>query len=247
VAERLNAAALKAVRRRKASRGFESHPLRFLACQSCYGALQPRSRGLDLPWWTNSLPWWTDSYLFGSGLVSPTWTGASRITPARHTYEQIGVAMEQLGAMIVSTRGAPQTVESLGMQSDSKHIPVISAGQTVAELEIPLPLSDSKPDGWWLIDECVFTASEAISGDGSDEQISGMRGGGVISIVDGRCIGILSPEAATSPLFGGRGQSALLPSQPRDRRGCSKSVLGSSRSLTGMTHERQAPRRNPPC
>jgi hypothetical protein len=29
VAERLNAAALKAVRRRKASRGFESHPLRY--------------------------------------------------------------------------------------------------------------------------------------------------------------------------------------------------------------------------
>ena len=86
------------------------------------------------------------------------------------------------GTVLVDARGAARKVGSLGMKCDGK--------------EIPEPLDDSEPVGWWLAGDCTFAGLLLPGGETDtlgDPTEGTMKGQAALAIGDGRVIGIMSP------------------------------------------------------
>jgi hypothetical protein len=68
--------------------------------------------------------------------------------------------------------------------------------------DIPEAVSGVKPDGWWLIGECIFGGTAAPGGESGTLGAPGdavVRGTAVLAVGEGRVIGIVSPNDVAEP------------------------------------------------
>lgn len=89
------------------------------------------------------------------------------------------------GTILVDARGAARRIEALAMRCDAK--------------EIPDPLGDEKPIGWWIAGVCTFSGSaSAGTPDGSTTPVS-MQGTVALVVMPGRLMGIFSTHSNADP------------------------------------------------
>lgn len=89
------------------------------------------------------------------------------------------------GTILIDARGAARSVDELGMRCDAK--------------EIPEPLDNAKPTGWWIAGECTISGSaHAESVTGASRAVN-MRGTAALAVAQGRLIGIFSTNSKADP------------------------------------------------
>jgi hypothetical protein len=92
------------------------------------------------------------------------------------------------GALLVYKRRRHGQISPLGMQCDSK--------------EIPSPLDDDKPVGWWLAEVSSFSgkaASKVDDGQLTKLQETRCAGTAALAVTSERMLGILSPSEVSTP------------------------------------------------
>jgi hypothetical protein len=92
------------------------------------------------------------------------------------------------GNVLVDARNGARQVASLAMKCDSK--------------EIPLAASGAKPEGWWLVEGCMFAGSATPGGEkGTLDKpvLARIEGTAALAVVEERLIGIVSPNSAGEP------------------------------------------------
>ncbi len=92
------------------------------------------------------------------------------------------------GTVLVDARRVAHQLEALAMKCDAK--------------EIPRPLDEAKPVGWWLAGDCTFGGSALRKGQagalGAPQQGT-LKGQAAMAVCANRIIGILSPASAAGP------------------------------------------------
>ena len=87
--------------------------------------------------------------------------------------------------ILVEARGAARRIEALAMRCNSK--------------EIPDPLGDEKPVGWWIAGTCTISGSaSAGTPDGVTVPIN-MQGTVALAVMPDRLLGIFSTNSPTEP------------------------------------------------
>lgn len=89
------------------------------------------------------------------------------------------------GTIIVDARGAARRMEALGMRCDAK--------------EIPDPIGDEKPTGWWIVGLCVISGmanKDTLDGDATPFK---MQGTAALAVTEGRLLGIGSTNSKADP------------------------------------------------
>lgn len=89
------------------------------------------------------------------------------------------------GTILIDARGAARRVEALEMRGDAK--------------EIPDPLGNEKPIGWWIVGVCTMSGSARVGAlDGVSTPVN-MQGTAALAIVQGRLLGIFSTNSKADP------------------------------------------------
>lgn len=89
------------------------------------------------------------------------------------------------GTILCDTRGAAQRIEALGMRCDAR--------------EIPEPLGNQKPVGWWIAGICTISGSaSAGTPDGPTTPIN-KQGTVAVAVMPGRLLGIFSTNSKADP------------------------------------------------
>lgn len=92
------------------------------------------------------------------------------------------------GAIVVDGRSASRHVRELGIRCDDK--------------EIPEPVDDIKPQGWWIAADCTFTGTawaQDRAGRRSGTMTTKAHGTAALVVAGGRLAVIVSPAATTEP------------------------------------------------
>jgi hypothetical protein len=89
------------------------------------------------------------------------------------------------GTILVDARGAARRVEELGMRCDAK--------------EIPDPLGNEKPTGWWISATCTVSGSAGTGTPDGDTTSVSMKGTAALAVVQGRLLGIFSTNSKAEP------------------------------------------------
>lgn len=89
------------------------------------------------------------------------------------------------GTILVEAHGVAQRIDALGMRCDAK--------------EIPDPLGNEKPVGWWIGGKCTISGS-ATAGtlDGRITPVK-MQGTVAVAVMSDRLLGIFSTDSKTDP------------------------------------------------